>query len=749
MEWWSVLIAPSLELITQYLACVFGYLDGWIALRSYPESGQSGKPAMQWVSTDEEYAEVTHQFAITAHEAGRACYVIPGTVLAQGKASSADVTAFGSILVDIDSGDTEAKLTHLTQHIGQPSMVIESGGITEANTTKMHCYWKLSEPAEGDDIQLVLRLRELTALKAGGDTHFKSAHQPIRIAGSIYHKVGEPKLVTIRDHCNTEYHLGDLIEAVDEMSVMEGVTPPTKQASLNWRDFNDAHKPSVGEVLTTTVHEGGTDAWTRFEAISTAIGYFLRRYHEGLLTWDETWEEISAFNQMKVSPPWDQLRLKREVDRLWKKHCVKNGAPQPYNPPKPESQPDNRFDFTYFDIGDAVDNPTGIQPDIIAPRILTERGIALFGGAPKVGKTDFLLNLFIHAAAGEEFLFMQPRGPLRIFYLQVEISEAYMRERVQRLRISETTRQKAWHNLVITPRFDELAITEENLPWLAEHIRGAFGKTPPDIVCIDPIRNVLDYRRFKENDNSSMIDFLKMMRKLQALINPNCCIVLVHHTNKTPKDATRENPFNALAGAGSIRGYYDTGIILFKSEESSPERDLFFELRNGPEPDASVVFKDSNGAWQYRSKLNGRLFGENQGRKQDAERARKHNYLLHFLYEEAQEGRLHTARGMADQLDGTGGLGSSASIRKRLKSLLAKQHLQLTQDYTAYQLPRYATRSEGYLVTEGMEFPLPDDQFTPVEPTHYKDPNLDGALPVQTIHWPNYEELEYVQKEDE
>ena len=718
LEWRSVLIAPSLELITQYLACVFGYLDGWIALRSYPESGQSGKPAMQWVSTDENDAEITHQFAITAHAAGRACYLIPGTVSAQGKAGSADVTAFGSILVDIDSGDTEAKLSHLTQYLGQPSMVIESGGITETNTPKMHCYWKLSEPAEGDDIQLVLRLRELIALKAGGDTHFKSAHQPIRIAGSIYHKVGEPKLVTIRNHCDTEYHLGDLIEAVDEMPIMEGVEPPVKQASLNWNDFNDASKPSVGEVLTTTVHEGGTDAWTRFEAISTAIGYFLRRYHEGLLTWDEAWEEISAFNQMKLSPPWDQLRLKREVDRLWKKHCVKNGAPQPYSPPAINDST-SPINVDSYRLADMVDTPLPIPDDIIAPRLLTPGSMLLFAGAPKVGKSDFLLSMFIHFAAGEPFLEMQPHKPLRIFYLQMEIQSYYVGERINNLSVSYDIKQRAGENLYVTPRL-KLILNEEGLKACIRHIRERFGKQLPDVICIDPLRNVFDGGNHGgENDNNAMLFFLQeRAEKLRDEVNPEAGLIIVHHTKKMKKKQFEEDPFQALSGATALRGYYDTGMILFRPDEVSPERLLITELRNGPEVPPLLVRK-ANGAWQSSSILNQRITRQSQGVAEDRERDRKDTTITDIIRNKALDGQIFVLSSFAENYRGKQGLGGRQTLIATVLELATRGHIKFIDGLPEYGFPKSSSKW-GYLVVKNMELRLEEEKFLTVFPTHYR-----------------------------
>jgi hypothetical protein len=78
-------------------------------------------------------------------------------------------------------------------------LIVESGGRTAEGATKLHVWWKLTEPAEGDDLATLCRLRGHIAVKVDGDSHFRSAHQPIRVAGSVYHKGGFQRLVAIRE----------------------------------------------------------------------------------------------------------------------------------------------------------------------------------------------------------------------------------------------------------------------------------------------------------------------------------------------------------------------------------------------------------------------------------------------------------------------------------------------------------------------------------------------------------------------
>lgn len=266
---------------------VFDYCDGLIPVRSFVEKGQGleGKPNNIWIDADGSAAEKLVTFANWAGREGAAVYVIPGTVAESGQAKSADVAAMQAIVVDIDTGDVGGKLAYLTQHLGEPSLVVESGGRTAEGAQKLHVWWKLSEPATGSDVEQVCALRGTIASKVAGDTHFRSAHQPIRVPGTIYHKGGNQRLVQILRHkSGHEVDLAAIAEAVAAMPAMPGIGSDAA--------VPDA-KPSISDVLTTAVHEGGADSWSRFEGASAAIGHFIRQVHEGRISPDEGWEAMS------------------------------------------------------------------------------------------------------------------------------------------------------------------------------------------------------------------------------------------------------------------------------------------------------------------------------------------------------------------------------------------------------------------------------------------------------------------------
>ena len=230
---------------------VFGYCDGLIPVRSFIDKGQGidGRPHNIWIEADAATPEKMATFATWASREGAAVYVIPGTVAAPGQAKAAEILRMQTVLVDLDTGDIAAKRAHLERHLGAPTMVVESGGVTPEGQRKCHVWWKLSEPAEGDDIRRLCRLRGDIAAKVGGDMHFRSAHQPIRVAGSVYYKNSLKTQVRIVElNADRERDLGEFIEAVTDM-------PPAPGVSLQ-PEFGHPDKPAANDVLVTPVREG-------------------------------------------------------------------------------------------------------------------------------------------------------------------------------------------------------------------------------------------------------------------------------------------------------------------------------------------------------------------------------------------------------------------------------------------------------------------------------------------------------------
>jgi len=726
---------PDPEQIAQFMDVVFGYSDGLIPVRSFIDKGQGidGRPHNIWIEAGANTTEKMATFANWAAREGAAVYVIPGTVAMSGQAKAADILQMQTVVVDIDTGDIAAKRAHLERHLGPPTMVVESGGITPEGQRKAHVWWKLTEPVEGSDITRLTRMRGDIAAKVGGDMHFRSAHQPIRVAGSVYYKNNLKTQVQIVEfNPDRERDLAEFIEAVADM-------PPAAGVNLA-PDFTAPDKPRVDEVLVTPVREGGQDDWSRFEGASAAIGYFIRMVHEGRLSKDEGWEAICGYNAAMLRPQWPVERLKRESERLWAIHVEKHGPPVirlDSAAPAPDEMPT-------FTLGALLDDTSPMPADIIAPRVLTPGGLLVLGGAPKVGKSDLLISWLVHMAAGQPFLGFMPPRPMRIFYLQAEIQYHYLRERMHQITLPPRLMTAARDNLVATPKLKMLLDTEGSVH-VAQAIRRAFPAEPVDIICIDPIRNLFDGgpEGGGENDNAAMMFFLKdRVEALRDHINPDCGVILVHHTKKLSKQQVKDDPFLALSGASALRGFYTSGLILHRPDEDSPQRKLEIELRNGPALDPKLIDK-AKGEWVEINPMNERLVRAELGARHDAERERKGEVITDILEREARAGRMYTMTLFAQSFENQGGLSGQTSIRDRLNVLTTKGVIKFVKGEAASGLGLPVDRSKfGYLCTEFMELGTSEElvdsstgevfpTVTPVRPSHYKCAQTGAVLPVE------------------
>lgn len=409
-----------------------------------------------------------------------------------------------------------------------------------------------------------------------------------------------------------------------------------------------------------------------------------------------------------------------------------------------------------FTLGALLDDDSPLPPDLIAPRVLTPGGLLVFGGAPKVGKSDFLLAWLTHMAAGATFLAMKPPRALRVFYLQAEVQYHYLRERVKEIRLPTSRIGAARVNFVATPQL-RLILDDAGLAQVIPAIKQAFGDELPDIIAIDPIRNVFDGGDVGgENDNAAMLFFLSQrVERLRDAVNPDAGIVLAHHTKKLGKKQFEEDPFQALAGAGSLRGYYTTGMLLFRPDETRTTRQLFFELRNGAAIPSTHVDK-IQGEWR-EVQANARLVMRDYGERLDAERRRKRDAILQILFDEAAQGRCYTANQFAESFEGKAGLGGERTIRERLSALSTQGYIKYFRNAADYGLPPARTKF-GYLCVESMVLrivsnePDPDTgevslRELPVLPTHFKCPQSGAALPVENPEvWVYQDDLDDTQE---
>lgn len=394
-------------------------------------------------------------------------------------------------------------------------------------------------------------------------------------------------------------------------------------------------------------------------------------------------------------------------------------------------------EFPLYSVAELAADHSPVPPDLIAPRVLTPGGMLVFGGAPKVGKSDFLITLLAHMAAGQSFLGMSANRPLSIFYLQAEVQYHYLRERIQKLRLPDDVYHHFERNFMITSQI-RLLLDERGIERVVQAVSKKFTAGMPDIIAIDPIRNVFDSGTHPggENDNDGMMYFLQeRVETLRMRINPDAGIILTHHTKKISKKGVEEDPFQALSGAGSLRSYYTSGMLLFRPDEQKPERTLIFELRNGPEIPQKIITKQ-DGVWQELDPKSERLL---RAPKEDAEALRRRETILRLIHAEAQQGCVYTANQFAEHFENRSGLGSSRAVRERIHALANAGCIKFFKNASAYGLLQPQRTAQGYMCVEGMSL---GHDGQPVLPTHFRHPESGAIMEVDDpLKWVYFGEV--------
>jgi hypothetical protein len=278
---------------------------------------------------------------------------------------------------------------------------------------------------------------------------------------------------------------------------------------------------------------------------------------------------------------------------------------------------------------------------------------------------------------------------------------------------------------------------------VAAAVRRAFADAPPDVLCIDPIRNLFDGGPGGEgeNDNAAMLFFLQgRVEALRDEVAPEAGVILAHHTKKLGKQQVKDDPFLALSGASALRGFYTSGMVLFRPDEEQTPRELHLELRNGPAL-APLLIDKVAGRWVELDRRGERLVRKDLGRRLDAERARRHDVILQLIAEEAEAGRLCTTNAFASKFENKRGLGGKDTIRQRLTVLATKGYVKFRRNARGLGQP-YTKSKNGYLVVQDMLLATGEETVDPetgelipatvrVLPSHFQCPRSEALLEVE------------------
>ena len=371
-------------------------------------------------------------------------------------------------------------------------------------------------------------------------------------------------------------------------------------------EFNNVGK--VQSIVTEKLDDVGTNIGTRNDKLARLVGRWIK---EG---WGQRDILIKAqdWNQTNV-PPMSPMEVTNTTMSIVNGHIKRH--------PEDVEMGMLRWETSKWEVHledeqkeilkqeDPIENlaedkeekgPLGLMPwkdfsalDIEVPteywgdKFIFQRARVLMIGKPKIGKSHWLGAFATAAATGTEFMGKSFPRPLKVMWLQAEIIEAYITERVN-LYLTPYETQSEYidalgENLIVSGRLRKNLLKDSDIDMVSEEI--AFHK--PDIVMLDPFINFFDG---EENSNA---DIHKLLGRVDRLIElHNVCFIIAHHTGKDRQD---DMSFMSARGGSVFAGWFDSGIKLLGEK---PNVTLFYEARNAREPEShAAYFNFDTGLW--------------------------------------------------------------------------------------------------------------------------------------------------------
>jgi len=220
--------------------------------------------------------------------------------------------------------------------------------------------------------------------------------------------------------------------------------------------------------------------------------------------------------------------------------------------------------------------------------IIDPKSKIIISGPAKLGKTIFALNIALSLATGKSFLNIPVRRKVRVLYLQAEVNEARIQERLRYMEQHTDIPENGYfvcHTIKGFKVLNEIHFSQLE-SWLE---KGNF-----DVVFFDPLT------RFHNQEENSAKEMNVVLDRFDELIEKfSVSVVAVHHHRKTrdyEKHGTQQ-----VRGSTVIVDWGDSYITLNKHKDVF---ELKWELRNVENPDDLLLVRD--GLWYEVTTSKGR-----------------------------------------------------------------------------------------------------------------------------------------------
>ncbi len=232
-------------------------------------------------------------------------------------------------------------------------------------------------------------------------------------------------------------------------------------------------------------------------------------------------------------------------------------------------------------MSDLYENTYEKKPPIIDGLLYS--GTYLFVGAPKIGKSFFMLQLGYHISMGTP-LWNYPVKKGTVLYLALEDDYRRLQERLYRMFDTENTPDL------------HFSISANPLgKGLYEQLQGFIREHPnTSLIIVDTLQKV----REVSGDNFSYSSDYDTITKLKQFTDSyNVCLLVVHHTRKQKSDDT----FETISGTNGLLGAADGAFILHKEKRTSNKAILEISGRDQQDQKITLVRNEQKLSWDFES----------------------------------------------------------------------------------------------------------------------------------------------------
>lgn len=210
-------------------------------------------------------------------------------------------------------------------------------------------------------------------------------------------------------------------------------------------------------------------------------------------------------------------------------------------------------------------------------------GTYLFVGAPKLGKSFFMIQLAYHVSTGTPLWNYNVRKGT-VLYLALEDNYSRLQTRLYRMFGSESTDNM--HLSTVSKQLGNGLIEQLNR-FITDH-------KDTNLIIIDTLQKVREVggEKFSYANDYEIISQLKRFAD-----NNKICLMLVHHTRKQKSD----DNFDMISGTNGLLGAADGAFLLHKEKRTSNSAVLEISGRDQQDQKLHLIRNTESLAWELEN----------------------------------------------------------------------------------------------------------------------------------------------------